>query len=167
MLEKLNWLHLTSLITLVLLMWKRMCLFFRKNHFLRCWGSLSLLNWIGSFTLSLFLKLLPKKIDAWLVLWSFFLLRLLCISVNLPYGVEWNTVVMAHCQNLASLSLFCRHYFGRCSSELLNWFLILEGGLLIILIDCMTFLAPFLDFTRMSMSSVSFLTLPDSGILCL
>ena len=25
---------------------------------------------------------------------------------------------LAHCQNVASLSLFCRYYFGRCSSEL-------------------------------------------------
>ena len=25
---------------------------------------------------------------------------------------------LVHCQNLASLSLFCRYYFGRCSSEL-------------------------------------------------
>ena len=25
---------------------------------------------------------------------------------------------LAHCQNLANLSLFCRYYFGRCSSEL-------------------------------------------------
>ena len=25
---------------------------------------------------------------------------------------------LAHCQNIASLSLFYRHYFGRCSSEL-------------------------------------------------
>ena len=24
----------------------------------------------------------------------------------------------AHCRNVASLSLFCRYYFGRCSSEL-------------------------------------------------
>ena len=41
----------------------------------------------------------------------------------------------------------------------LNWFhfLFLEGGLLIILIDCMIFLSPFLDVTRMSMSTVSFL----------
>ena len=42
----------------------------------------------------------------------------------------------------------------------LNWlkrphFLILEGGLLVILIDCMIFLSPFLDVTRMSMSTVS------------
>ena len=51
----------------------------------------------------------------------------------------------------------------------LKWFhfLILEEGLLIILIDCMIFLSPFLDVTRMSMSTVSFLTHLDSGILCL
>ena len=41
----------------------------------------------------------------------------------------------------------------------LNWFhfLILEGDLLVILIDCMIFLSPFLDVTRISMSTVSFL----------
>ena len=45
----------------------------------------------------------------------------------------------------------------------LNWlnlshFLILEGGLLVILIDCIIFLSLFLDVTRMSMSTVSFLS---------
>ena len=51
----------------------------------------------------------------------------------------------------------------------LSWFhfLSLEGGLLVILIDCMIFLSPFLDVTRMSMSTVSFLAQLDSGILCL
>ena len=53
-----------------------------------------------------------------------------------------------------------------------NWlncfhFLFLEGGLLVILIDCMIFLSPFLDVTRMSMSTVSFLVQLESGILCL
>ena len=49
----------------------------------------------------------------------------------------------------------------------LNWFhfLILEGGLFVILLDFMIFLLPFLDVTRMPMSTVSFLTLPGSGIL--
>ena len=36
--------------------------FLRKNNLLRLWGYLSLLNWIGALTLSLLLKLLPKKI---------------------------------------------------------------------------------------------------------
>ena len=42
-----------------------------------------------------------------------------------------------------------------------------EGDLLVILIDCMIFLSPFLDVTRMSMSTVPFLAQLDSGILCL
>ena len=75
---------------------------------------------------------------------------------------------LAHCQNVASLSLFYRYYFGRCSSELAELVpLILEGGILVILTDCMIFLSPFLDVTRMSMSTVSFLAQLDSGILCL
>ena len=51
----------------------------------------------------------------------------------------------------------------------LSWlhFLFLEGGLLVILRDCMIFLSPFLDVTRMSLSTVSFLAQLDSGILCL
>ena len=51
----------------------------------------------------------------------------------------------------------------------LHWFhfLFLEGDLLVILIDCMIFLSPFVDVTRMSISIVSFLAQLDSGILCL
>ena len=66
---------------------------------------------------------------------------------------------LAHPRNVASLSLL----------NWLNWFLflIVEGDLLVILIDCMIFLSPFLDVTRMSMSTVSFLVQLDSGILCL
>ena len=76
---------------------------------------------------------------------------------------------LVHCRNVVSLSLFYRYYFGRCSSELAQLFhmLFLEGGLLVILMDCMIFLPPFLNVTRMSMSTVSFLTQLDSGILCL
>ena len=40
-----------------------------------------------------------------------------------------------------------------------------EGGLLVILKDCMIFLSPFLDITWMS--TVSYLAQLDSGILCL
>ena len=51
----------------------------------------------------------------------------------------------------------------------LNWFdfLFLEGGLLVILKDCMIFLSPFLEVTRMSMSTVFFLAQLNSGIFCL
>ena len=75
---------------------------------------------------------------------------------------------LAHRRNVASLSLFYRYYFGRCSSELAQLvpLLILEGDLLVILIDRMIFLSPFLDVTSMSMSTVSFLAQLDSGILC-
>ena len=79
--------------------------------------------------------------------------------------------LLTHIWNVASLSLFYRHYFGRCSSELnwLNWFhsLILEEGLPVILIDCIIFLSPFLNVVRMSMSVVSFLAQLNSGTLCL
>ena len=95
MLEKRNLFTLTILITLVLFMWKWMGLYLMKNHLLRCWGWLSLLNWVGALTLSLLLKLLSRKLEPWFVLWNFFLLRLLCISINLPYDHSWNTVVMS------------------------------------------------------------------------
>ena len=76
---------------------------------------------------------------------------------------------LAHCKNVASLSLFYKYYFGRSSSELTQPVPLpfLEGGLLVILIDCMIFLSPLLDVTRVSMSTVSFLKELDSEILCL
>ena len=71
--------------------------------------------------------------------------------------------------DVASLCLLYRYYFGRCSSELAQLVPIpfSRGGLLIILIDCMIFLSPFLDATRMSVSAVSFLAQQGCGILCL
>ena len=75
------------LITLLLLMWKLMDLFMRKNHPLKFWVWHSLLNWIQALTLSLLLKLPLRKFQTWFVLWSFFLLRLLCIAIHLPYGL--------------------------------------------------------------------------------
>ena len=73
---------------------------------------------------------------------------------------------LAHRRNLASLSLFYRY---KCSSELAQLVPLpfLEVGLLVILIDCMIFLSPFLDVTRMSMLTVSLLAQLDPGILCL
>ena len=61
-LEKRKWFRFTSLIALVLSIWKWMGLFLGKNHLLRCLSWLYLLNWIGTLTFSLLLKLLPRKL---------------------------------------------------------------------------------------------------------
>ena len=92
-LEKISWFCLTGLITLMLLMWKWIDLFLRKNRLLRCCDWPSLLNWTGALTSSLLLKLPPRKLEPWFILWSFFLLRLHCIPINLPYAHAWNIVV--------------------------------------------------------------------------
>ena len=52
------------------------------------WGWLSLLNWIGVLSLYLLLKLPSRKLGPWFVLWSFFFLRLLFISINMPSCME-------------------------------------------------------------------------------
>ena len=77
---------------------------------------------------------------------------------------------LAHGRNVASLSLFYRYYFGGCSSELAKLVpLPFSGGrsTRYFVIDYMIFLSPFLDGTKMSMSTVSFLSQLGSGILCL
>ena len=76
---------------------------------------------------------------------------------------------LARRQNIASLSLFYRYYFSWCSSDVaklvpLN-FLILMTDPLLIQIGCIRFLSPFLDVIRMSLSTGSFHTELDSGIL--
>ena len=75
----------------------------------------------------------------------------------------------AHHRNITSLSLSYKYYFGRCSSELAELvpLSILKGGLLVTLINCTIFLSPFSHVTRISMSTVSFLALLGSGVLCL
>ena len=65
-----------------------------ENQLLSCWGWVSLLNWIGVLTLSLLVKLPPRKLELYFILGSFFPLRLLCISINLPDADVWNSVVM-------------------------------------------------------------------------
>ena len=61
---------------------------------------------------------------------------------------------------MASLGLFYRYYFGRCFSELAQLDLLpFSRG------RSTRFLSPFLDVTRMSLSTVSFLAQLDSGIL--
>ena len=78
--------------------------------------------------------------------------------------------LLAH-WNVASLWLLSLFIGITLVDAHLNWlnrfhFLILGGGWLIILIDCMIFLSPFLDVTRMFMSTVFFLAQLCSGIPC-
>ena len=76
---------------------------------------------------------------------------------------------LAHRRNVASLSLFCSYYFGKCSSELAQLVpLTFSRGSSICYFDRLhDFSVIILDVTRMSMSTVSFLLQLDSGILCL
>ena len=91
-LEKHCWFRLTVLITLLVLVWKMDGSVLEKLSF-KILGWLCLVKWIGVLTLSLLQKLHPRKLEPWFTLWSFFLLRLLCISIILPYVCTWNTVV--------------------------------------------------------------------------
>ena len=63
---------------------------------------------------------------------------------------------LVHCCNVASLSLFYRYYFGRCSSELAHLVPIpySHSRSTPYSVDCMIFLSPFLDVARMSMTTI-------------
>ena len=59
---------------------------------------------------------------------------------------------LAHRPNVASLSLFYRYYFGRCSSELVQLVLLpYSQGRSTRYLDCVLFVSPFLDVTKISM----------------
>ena len=71
---------------------------------------------------------------------------------------------LAHRRNVTNLSLFYRYYCGRCSSEQAQLIPhLFSQGRSTLYSDFL----PFLDVTRISMSTVSFLAQLDSGILCL
>ena len=91
--------------------------------------------------------------------------KLICRTI----GPSLAASLAAHNWNVASLSPFYRYCLVNVLQNWLNWFnfLFLKGGQLVILINCMISLSPFLDVTRMSLSTVSFLAQLDSGILYL
>ena len=81
---------------------KQMGLFLKKNHALNSRTFSSKLNWC-SFVISI-AKTVSKKIGALIhtlirsldsFCESLVLLRLLFISINVPYGLAWNAVVMS------------------------------------------------------------------------
>ena len=173
-----------------------MGLFPWKNLPLRCWGCLSLLDWIGTLALSLLLKIQPEnwsldlfyqvafywgcsvslylyKCTIWPYCWHVWagafsydlklldkLQKLICMTVGPSLAASLE--LLTYCPNVACLSIVCRYL------NWLNWFhflIVLELGQFVILIDCIIFLSPFLDITRLSMSTVSFLAQLDFGIL--
>ena len=75
---------------------------------------------------------------------------------------------LAHLQNVASISLFYRYYFGRCSSELARLvpLVFLEVCLLVIPIDCMIFFVTILRCCKDVYGDSFFPAQLDSGILC-
>ena len=127
-----------------------MGLFLRKTDLLRYWGWLSILNWIGFFSIICIAKTVSNKIGALIRSMKFLspevalylykstirpcmeycchvwagapshcldkLQKWICriVGPSLAASLE----PLAHHQNVASLSLFYRYYFGRCSSEL-------------------------------------------------
>ena len=91
-------------------------------------------TWTGA--LSCFLELLDK------------LKKQICKTIDPSFAAFLELSV--HWQSLASLSLFYRYLFCQCSSELVFQLLFLEGGFLVILIDGIVFLSPFLEVTKMS-----------------
>ena len=84
----------------------------------------------------------------------------ICRTWSITCCFSWT---LGSSSNVTSLSLFYSYYFGICYLQLAQLvpLLFLEGGL-----DCMIFLSPFLDVTRKSLSTVSFLAQLGSGILC-
>ena len=164
MLGKLSWFRLTGLITMVLLMWKWVGLLLRKNHLLRCWGWPSLLNWIGAI-ISI-AKTVTKKIGALIRSMRFLspeIALYLYKSTILPcteyFCHVWAGAPSCYWEFLDKLQKrICRTVVPSLASSLEP---------LAYRRNVASFLSPFLDDTRMSMSTVSFLTQLDYGILCL
>ena len=84
--------------------------------------------------------------------------QIVCDSPSLAAPLE----LLAHCQNVASLSFSIVISLIDVHLNRINWFylLILAAPPLVVLIGCMIFLSPFLDVMRMSMSTVSFSRTP-------
>ena len=112
---------------------KWMDLFLKKNHLLRCWGWPSLLNWIGVLTLSLLLKLPPRKLELCSMKFLSPEVALYLYKSTIKPCMEycchvWAGAPSCYFQLLDKLqkqigrtvgpSLFYRYYFGRCSSQM-------------------------------------------------
>ena len=92
MLKKLNWIRLTGLTTLmVLIKWMGLFLWWKSSFAILRLSFSSKLD-CDSYIISS-AKTRALKLGALVCSISFFLLTLLYISKNVPYGFAWNTVV--------------------------------------------------------------------------
>ena len=84
--------------------------------------------------------------------------QIVCGSPSLAAPLE----LLAHCQNVASLSFSIVISLIDVHLNWIKWFylLFLAAPPLVVLIGCMIFLSPFLDVIRMSISTVSFSRTP-------
>ena len=87
-------------------------------------GCLSTLNWIEALTLSLLLKLPPRKLESWFILLSFFFLRLLCISVILFSCHVWAGALSCYLEMLDKLQKWiCRTVVPSLAFSLVHLFI--------------------------------------------
>ena len=77
------------------LVWKWVSVFEGKSSFKKLGIFFSSKLYWGSYIVSILKRRLRKKLEPWFVLQSFFLLKSLFVSINLPYGLAWNTVAMS------------------------------------------------------------------------
>ena len=62
-----------------------------NSNLVRCRACRFVINWIRSLTMSLLLKLPETKLEPSFLLWSFFLVTLVFISLNMSYNLAWDT----------------------------------------------------------------------------
>ena len=119
-----------SPVTLVVLIWKWMDLSLMKNHLLRCWDCLSLLNALTFLSCEAAFFVYKSTIQPCIVycrqVWDGTpncyldllgkLQKWVCRTVGLKLTASLEP--LGYRQNEASISLFYMPYFGRCSSEL-------------------------------------------------
>ena len=155
-------------------------------------GWLSLRNWIGALTLTLLLKLPPRKLKPWFLLQIFLVLKLLCIFINLTYDHTWYNIwpvapscflelldklqkplayfeLFSYRENVASLTVFKRYCFERFSFHV-AWLvpiLYSQGKSTHYSERLHYFSVTIPRCSRMYMPTVSLIVQLDSGVSCL
>ena len=103
----------------------------KKNYLSRCWDCLCYLNSTGALTLSLLLKVPPRKIELWFVLWNVFLRRLLFIYINEPYNLVWNVVMSGLVLSKCNLNILDKLQNQICRIVVLSLAAVLNSWLIV------------------------------------